>query len=87
MSRGLAPYGEFEVVASSWIRSLERMNRVHPRHDAARFAELRHFIFTFHDKTFECVAKGVSVVVRVPNDVEGMKAIREVLGGADSSLV
>jgi hypothetical protein len=36
---------------------LERMNAVHPRHDPQRFmADLRHFVFAFHDSTFECIA-------------------------------
>lgn len=55
-SRGLRPYGAFEVLDSSWIRGLEKMNRVHPRHSAAMFAAYRHFVLTFHDTTFECVA-------------------------------
>ena len=62
--RGLGPYGTFEVRHSSWIRALERMNAVHPRHDPRRFDGLRHFIFTFHDSTFECVARGVKFEVR-----------------------
>ena len=57
-ARGLHPYGAFEVHASSWVRALERMNRVHPRHDPTRFERLRHFVFAFHDSTFECVAHG-----------------------------
>jgi hypothetical protein len=56
-SRGLSPYGAFEVQDSSWIRALAEMNSVHPRHDPARYASLRHFILCFHDKTFECIAK------------------------------
>jgi hypothetical protein len=28
--RGLRPYGVFRVEGSSWVRQLERMNRVHP---------------------------------------------------------
>ena len=55
--RGLQPYSAFEVKDSSWIRSLERMNRVHPRHRPERLAEYRHLIFTFHDSTFECIAR------------------------------
>jgi hypothetical protein len=55
--RGLEPYSAFEVKDSSWLRSLERMNRVHPRHRAENFAKYRHFIFTFHDSTFECIAR------------------------------
>lgn len=56
-SRGLDYHNAFEVKESSWIRSLEQMNRVHMWHDAAYFARYRHFIITFQDSTFECVAE------------------------------
>ena len=55
------PYGIYEVRHSSWVRALERMNRVHSGHDPERFARLRHYVFTFHDSTFECVAEDVQV--------------------------
>jgi hypothetical protein len=55
---GLKPYSAFEVEKSSWIRQLERMNSVHPRHNSDRFKSLRHYVFTFHDSTFECIAEG-----------------------------
>ena len=55
--RGLHPYGCFEVLQSSWIRGLEQMNSVHRFHKAEHFAVLRHFIFAFHDSTFECIAR------------------------------
>lgn len=54
--RGLKPYGAYEVVSSSWIRALERMNSVHPNHSPEHFSVYKHFILTFHDTTFECVA-------------------------------
>ncbi len=54
--RGLEPYGAFRIEASSWIRRLERINSVHEYHRPEAFAELTHFVLTFHDKTFECVA-------------------------------
>jgi hypothetical protein len=60
-SRGLERYGAFEIVGSSWIRGLERMNRVHPSHRAESYAAFRHLVFTFHDETFECVCKSFSV--------------------------
>jgi hypothetical protein len=61
-TKGLEPYGAFEVLNSVWIQQLERMNAVHPRHDRARFLEgKRHLILTFHDSTFECVARGYRV--------------------------
>jgi hypothetical protein len=56
--RGLEPYGVFQIEGSSWIRQLERMNSVHPYHKPERYERLRHYIFAFHDSTFECVAEG-----------------------------
>jgi hypothetical protein len=61
-SKGLRPYGAFEILNSQWIRQLEKMNSVHPMHDPQRYMEgKRHFILTFHDTTFECIARGHSV--------------------------
>jgi hypothetical protein len=60
-SRGLHPYGAFEVLQSSWIRALERMNAIHPQHRPDHFSAYRHFILAFHDSTFECVAQGYTV--------------------------
>ena len=60
--RGLQPYGAYEVLNSSWLRGLERMNAVHPHHKPERFWERHHYIFAFHDSTFECVANGFEVI-------------------------
>ena len=54
--RGLEAYAAHRVENSSLVRRLERMNRVHPLHNAQGFAGLAHFIVTFHDSTFECVS-------------------------------
>lgn len=62
-SRGLLPHSASEVTHSSWIRKLERMNSVHSRHMPEYFADYRHFIFAFHDSTFECVAKDFTVTL------------------------
>ena len=59
-ARGLAAYGAYEVERSSWIRSLERMNRVHPFHRPEAFDALRHFVISFHDTTLECIAENVT---------------------------
>jgi len=62
-ARGLRSYGAFEVRNSSWIRRLERMNAAHPQHDRAEFLSWRrHFILTFHDSMFECIARDVRMV-------------------------
>jgi hypothetical protein len=60
-SRGLHPYGAFEVSQSSWIRRLEKMNSVHPYHRPDAFWKRRHLVFAFHDTTFECVCDGFEV--------------------------
>jgi hypothetical protein len=61
-SNGLRSYGAFEILNSRWIRQLEKINSVHPRLDPKRYMEgKRHFILTFHDTTFECVARGYSI--------------------------
>ncbi len=59
--RGLKPYGAFQIENSSWVRKVERMNSVHPYHRPEAYDKLRHFILSFHDSTFECLAQGYSV--------------------------
>ena len=61
--RDLEPYAVFEVNNSSWVRTLERMNSVHPYHQSKRFAKYKHFIFAFHDSVFECVAESFELSV------------------------
>jgi len=60
-SRGLHPYAAFLIENSSWIRQLERMNSVHPYHRPEHFERLKHYVFAFHDSTFECVAEGFTI--------------------------
>lgn len=52
-ARGVERYAAYEVGQSSWIR------RIDPNPDRAD--TLRHFLLTFHDSTFECVARGYRV--------------------------
>lgn len=63
-SRGLYPYAAFEIVHSSWLRSLEKMNQIHPYHRPERFLRYKHFILSFHDTTFECLAESFDVSLR-----------------------
>lgn len=49
-ARGVDIYGAFEVHDSSWIRELRQIS--------GRQIEGRHFILTFHDTAFECIARG-----------------------------
>ena len=53
--RGLHAYGVFEVRNSTWIKQMTEQNRV--AFPNTRDSTRRHFIFSFHDSTFECVAE------------------------------
>lgn len=62
--RGLGPYGVYEIENSSWLRKLEKMNSVHPYHNKEKFMEnKKHYVFSFHDTTFECIANGFELEV------------------------
>jgi len=58
---GLRPYSANEIHNSSWRQRMIAMNRVHHRHSDSMFDAVRHFIFAFHDSTFECLADGYEV--------------------------
>jgi hypothetical protein len=56
--KGLHAYAAHQVVNSRWIAEAERVNSVHPDHRARWHDRLNHYVFCFHDKTFECIAQG-----------------------------
>ena len=60
-SLGLGYYGAYEVFDSSWRQQAEAQNRVvFPNTD---YSNVRHFVFTFHDSSFECLADDLDVRV------------------------
>jgi hypothetical protein len=48
---------------SIWLKELEAINRVHSRYDPAHWRHLNHYVFSFKDSTFECIAKSFKVEV------------------------
>lgn len=58
---GFEPYNAMEVVGSSWISELRKIDSVHRSHDPTAYGSAKHFIFPFHDTTFECVARSFTV--------------------------
>jgi hypothetical protein len=61
--KGLEAYAAQRVVNSRWLKEIERINSVHPMHRPSLWRDLQHFIFWFHDSTFECLAKSFTVEV------------------------
>jgi hypothetical protein len=76
-SRGLSPYGAFEIRHSSWLQYLVKMNRVHRYHQDRHFANDRHFVLTFHDSTFECIAEGYNIIIGVGSRRSAMNKMIE----------
>ena len=60
--KGVVRFGVSQVLNSSWIKDLERVNSVHEKHRSGWQASLNHYIFSFHDSTFECVAAEIDIV-------------------------
>jgi hypothetical protein len=48
-------YGAYEVLESSWIDEVIQLNK-YSFPDTPWFVNTRHFVFVFHDSTFECLA-------------------------------
>jgi hypothetical protein len=59
---GLEPYCAYEVLNSPWLQTLAIQNQhTFPSFDFAKGR--RHFIFSFHDSTFECIGKDFKVTI------------------------
>lgn len=46
---------------SRWITELEMMNKAHQGYREETWRQLMHYVFWFHDSTFECVAESYRV--------------------------
>lgn len=58
--RGLEPYGAYEVKDSSWVKAVKARYSGETR---------KHFVFTFRDTVFECVAVDLGVeLIREDDD-------------------
>jgi len=61
--KGQEPYTAQIVVNSPWIKEIEENNKVHRHYNSESWRTLKHYIFWFHDTTFECIARSFSVQV------------------------
>jgi len=59
--RGLGFYSIHEVLNPTWLAHVDAQNlKAFPDHAGY---ELRHFVFTFHDSTFECLAADLTLTL------------------------
>ena len=56
--KGLKIYVAQYLSESPWIDELVKIDSIHPYHNPSKFKDYKHYIFSFHDKTFECIAQG-----------------------------
>jgi len=61
--KGLDSYTAQIVRNSTWLAELETINKVHRGYKGDRWRRLKHFVFWFHDSTFECIVEDYKVEV------------------------
>jgi hypothetical protein len=61
--RGLKGYSAQIVKNSPWLKEVAKTNSAHPHNDAKVWTLLNHYVFWFHDSTFECLAESYEVEV------------------------
>ena len=59
--KGLEAYAAQRVVNSKWLKEIEAINSVHRMYLPESWRDLHHFVFWFHDSTFECIARSYKV--------------------------
>ncbi|MGE3407540.1 MAG: hypothetical protein AB7I37_12045 [Pirellulales bacterium] len=59
--KGLEAYQAQRVVNSRWLKEIEAINSVHHMYRPESWQDLSHYIFWFHDSTFECIARSFKV--------------------------
>jgi hypothetical protein len=61
--KGLQPYSAQWVEHSPWLAEVQKINQVHRQYAPDTWRRLKHYIFWFHDTTFECLAASYHVEV------------------------
>ncbi len=59
--RGLEGYTAQIVKNSPWVQEVAKTNSIHPYNNPASWASMNHYVFWFHDSTFECLAESFEV--------------------------
>ena len=71
-SLGMESYAFYELENSDWLAELEKIEKkAFPDYDVTKHWTIyKHYIITFHDSMFECIAKDYSIEERtIPSNV------------------
>jgi hypothetical protein len=74
--RGLDGYTAQIVKNSPWLKEVAKTNSAHPNDNPETWTLLNHYVFWFHDSTFECLAKSYEVEVSSESMPELLKRIQ-----------
>lgn len=58
---GMKSYSFYELKNSDFIKSLETIEKIHPYYDSTKWEKYKHYILTFHDNMFECIAQDFEI--------------------------
>jgi hypothetical protein len=58
---GMKSFSFYELRDSDLIKSLQEIEKVHPYYNPEKWKMYKHYILTFHDNMFECIAQGFEI--------------------------
>ncbi|MDQ8051437.1 MAG: hypothetical protein REI78_00355 [Pedobacter sp.] len=58
---GMKSYSFYELRDSDFIKSLQHIDKMHPQYHPDKWKMFKHYILTFHDNMFECIAESFEV--------------------------
>mgnify|MGYP000729907624 CR=1 FL=1 len=58
---GMKSYSFYELRNSDFIKSLQDIEKNHPAYNPEKWKVYKHYILTFHDNMFECIARGFEI--------------------------
>ena len=61
--RGLSYYSAHVIAHSHWLAEAENINKVHRHYNPDRWKTRKHYLLSFKDETFECLASGYTIEV------------------------
>ncbi|MBK7988192.1 MAG: hypothetical protein IPK11_15040 [Ignavibacteria bacterium] len=58
---GLESHSFYELTKSDLIENLKKISSIHPNYKDSQWLSDRHYILTFHDSMFECIAQDFEI--------------------------
>ena len=58
---GMESFSFYELKDSDLIRDLKNISKIHPYFKSESWMDAKHYIITFHDNMFECIAQNFEI--------------------------